>query len=469
MTTITQKTIEYLNLDVEAQRLGSSAIEERLAGGGCSVVSKEEDKDKTHFKKMVKKLNKCFNKGKDVKPVFMMVRGGGPAINCHENSRRAVMIMGEEWVSVKGFNICSCDCSKLITSEIHSVIKNVETGEYIDYTTDFDGEKFKWFLECDWITKNHIYLKHLHTRGNARVFDTIINIQEHKCVKKGLGFTYETHPQNLNLSEVEQVLDDDFIKEDMSEYNAKVSITETQKEYYEKLKEKSVYDYRDNTGEEVKVREDIDRMVSRQEMTYSDKWDSGRGGGMDIEQLRKQFPNAKIFSFNSGKMVNHSVKDMGKCECGNEISTIGWEIGDAKRKYCEECYNEDQEEEPPITEDSFKFNTKCVCSKEGENDYPCMCDIHEDEVEENAWKEKLTEEEKVRWSHYDDTCGEVGCKNIVGRHSLYVGTIGFPICFSCDANGAYEDELADEEEEKKSIFIDYNNVDEDDWSDDDPR
>jgi len=34
---------------------------------------------------------------------------------------------------------------------------------------------------------------------------------------------------------------------------------------------------------------------------------------------------------------------------------------------------------PPITEDSFYFNTKCVCSKEGENDYPCMCDIHEEE------------------------------------------------------------------------------------------
>ena len=40
------------------------------------------------------------------------------------------------------------------------------------------------------------------------------------------------------------------------------------------------------------------------------------------------------------------------------------------------------EEEPPIREDSFKFNTKCVCSKEGNNDYPCVCDIHEDEVAE---------------------------------------------------------------------------------------
>ena len=32
------------------------------------------------------------------------------------------------------------------------------------------------------------------------------------------------------------------------------------------------------------------------------------------------------------------------------------------------------------------------------------------------------------------------------------GTIGFPICFSCDANGAYEDE-----------------VEEDEWDDADPR
>ena len=175
------------------------------------------------------------------------------------------------------------------------------------------------------------------------------------------------------------------------------------------------------------MREDIDRMVSREEMTYGEEWDSGRGG-IDIEQLKKQFPNVKIFNFSNGEMKElGGVKDMGKCECGNEISTIGWEVGDATREYCEECYIEDQfadqekmaicaedmcenvlnvsikdvirgakdncglcnVEEPPIREDSFKFNTKCVCSKEGNNDYPCMCDIHEDEEEKDERYEMI--------------------------------------------------------------------------------
>ncbi len=38
---------------------------------------------------------------------------------------------------------------------------------------------------------------------------------------------------------------------------------------------------------------------------------------------------------------------------------------------------------PPIREDTFKYNEPCVCEKKPNNDYPCLCDIHSDEITSN--------------------------------------------------------------------------------------
>ena len=84
-------------------------------------------------------------------------------------------------------------------------------------------------------------------------------------------------------------------------------------------------------------------------------------------------------------------------------------------------YPEEEQEvppSPPITEDSFYFNTKCVCSKEGENDYPCMCDIHEEEEEGDfcGCSKCLAEEEEVIISDLDKKCED--CDNIVENFYL---------------------------------------------------
>ena len=85
-------------------------------------------------------------------------------------------------------------------------------------------------------------------------------------------------------------------------------------------------------------------------------------------------------------------------------------------------------------------------------EFPDVVCVEQDEDDENAWKKSLTEEEKVRWSHYDDICGVGGCEDIVGRHCLDVGTIGYPICYSCDVNGEDIDEEEEEEVEKKECM-----------------
>ena len=46
------------------------------------------------------------------------------------------------------------------------------------------------------------------------------------------------------------------------------------------------------------------------------------------------------------------------------------EIERQKKELEEFCY----EPSPPIKEDTFKFNSKCVCEKKEDNDYPCLCD-----------------------------------------------------------------------------------------------
>jgi len=49
---------------------------------------------------------------------------------------------------------------------------------------------------------------------------------------------------------------------------------------------------------------------------------------------------------------------------------------------CSGCLEE--EPSPPIREDAFKYNSKCVCEKKEDNDYPCLCDEVEPTDEEYA-------------------------------------------------------------------------------------
>ena len=62
------------------------------------------------------------------------------------------------------------------------------------------------------------------------------------------------------------------------------------------------------------------------------------------------------------------------CESLNKIEPLLKEINDTGLKL------EDEDEEPPIAEDSFLFNGSCSCDKTPNNDYPCLCD-NEDNIQ----------------------------------------------------------------------------------------
>ena len=50
-----------------------------------------------------------------------------------------------------------------------------------------------------------------------------------------------------------------------------------------------------------------------------------------------------------------------------------WGYHNGELLKCSGCLEEELPS-PPIREDAFKYNSKCVCEKKEDNDYPCLCD-----------------------------------------------------------------------------------------------
>ena len=51
--------------------------------------------------------------------------------------------------TVLGYNITACHCGKLYMMELHALLKDNATGDYIDLTTDFCSETEKWFIPIE--------------------------------------------------------------------------------------------------------------------------------------------------------------------------------------------------------------------------------------------------------------------------------------------------------------------------------
>jgi hypothetical protein len=70
---------------------------------------------------------------------------------CHWNCEKMDIVLNKnrknkKFESVLGYNITGCPCGKMFSLELHSVLKDKETNQYIDLTTDFAGETEKWFV-----------------------------------------------------------------------------------------------------------------------------------------------------------------------------------------------------------------------------------------------------------------------------------------------------------------------------------
>ena len=224
-----QQLIKFLCLDTEANRINDEAIQSFGAGAmKCNV----EVKSKT-LTKMVSKINKCFNTIKRV-PQVMEIIGGGPAANCHQNARRAELFLNDKqgmrrYEKVVGYNFSFCDCSKAVSAEIHSVIKDTETGKYYDFTTDFGGEKIKTFLECDKLQEKHTYMELIF--DDRRKIDFITSMYEKHTCGKGLTFSVEDYM--LKFNEMEQIIEESnfekFVKP--PHYTSKTRLTKEQYDY----------------------------------------------------------------------------------------------------------------------------------------------------------------------------------------------------------------------------------------------
>lgn len=113
-----------------------------------------------------------------------------------------------------------------------------------------------------------------------------------------------------------------------------------------------------------------------------------------------------------------------------------------------------EEEEHKVAEEIHEFVGEEECSD---------CKRTETELDSNDIELKgegkyaiCLDCEDERISHMEDDCGE--CGDRVGSHAANVGTIGFPICYSCDVNGKNEEEYEKEYQEKRQAEADKLNM-----------
>jgi hypothetical protein len=101
--------------------------------------------------------------------------------NCHYNSNKLCQIVNKKQKRLKhilGYNFCSCPCNKFYSLEIHSVVQDIKSNEYLDFTEDFAGETEKWFIP-------------VRELDNDNFIDIIHDIKE-----EGLEFYYNTETEH---------------------------------------------------------------------------------------------------------------------------------------------------------------------------------------------------------------------------------------------------------------------------------
>ena len=115
---------------------------------------------------------------------------------CHYNCEKMIQILNKKekkYICVAGYNIFSCPCGKLVSMEVHSVLKHILTGEYLDLTTDFGGDKTKFFLPIK-DEPDKFYIHRLIKNG-LEFFNS--SEKEHKC--DGMTWIPPTESRGIRL------------------------------------------------------------------------------------------------------------------------------------------------------------------------------------------------------------------------------------------------------------------------------
>lgn len=94
---------------------------------------------------LLQKIEKCFT----VRPVKIVINPLLTRNLCHNNCETMLKVLNKNrnrYKQVLGYVITCCGCNELFTLELHSVLVHIPTNEYIDLTTDYAGERFKYFI-----------------------------------------------------------------------------------------------------------------------------------------------------------------------------------------------------------------------------------------------------------------------------------------------------------------------------------
>jgi hypothetical protein len=105
--------------------------------GSCNINTAGVNINHVSMRLILRRADDIFGK-----PVKMKINPLLQSQLCFQNSKFLEKTYG--WKQVAGFNIMSCRCGGVMGFEIHSV--NEKDGELVDYTKDFDDERYKWFL-----------------------------------------------------------------------------------------------------------------------------------------------------------------------------------------------------------------------------------------------------------------------------------------------------------------------------------
>lgn len=180
----------------------------------------------------VKILNKKFNQNEKVE--ILKIAPFGFVRCCHSNSAILCEILGDDWEVVAGYNMTFCPCGKYSSAEIHSVARHKPSGQFVDFTKDFDGLTHKafyplqsvlnigakdWFVNSD-VLPYIVYKPHSHKCDGGHfsidLEDFVINVEDipdGKKIDRNSSYVLATEREEMNHLIIYALFHpDDFIK-----------------------------------------------------------------------------------------------------------------------------------------------------------------------------------------------------------------------------------------------------------------
>lgn len=115
--------------------------------------------------------------------------------NCHYNASKLCQVVNKKEPKLRhllGYNFCACPCGKFYSMELHSAVQHIETGEIMDFTTDFGNETEKWFVPVREVDNNEMSGNHYYSVINfakneleTEYYYNRTREQEHSCNRIG--------------------------------------------------------------------------------------------------------------------------------------------------------------------------------------------------------------------------------------------------------------------------------------------